>query len=320
MECMKPFVPFGYAPVRCGRCLACRYYTKHTWTTRLILESMDYEDVCFITLTYNNDSLPIGSNLSKTELQNYQKRLRYELGYKIRFYSVGEYGDSRGRPHYHLLAFGMNWNDRLKAYKAWQNKGIVEIQKPLDSQSVVSYVAGYVTKKLGTLQAQQDFYGDRIPPFQLQSKGLGLNAAYRLNLNPLVPFFKLSNRKWFLGRYLTNKLKLLKFGEVFIETEKPIIQNIIYEMYDKIANIHRAKYDAIPQHSRDLPLWRFSYNQHFQWKWDSLKFKDLTFNTRSAVNSYIPPPAVCVPPLIHKKFEIGRVLENSDTCLKIMAS
>lgn len=46
--------------VPCGKCMACQIRKRKDWTTRLSHESSCYGDnCCFVTLTYNDDNLPV---------------------------------------------------------------------------------------------------------------------------------------------------------------------------------------------------------------------------------------------------------------------
>lgn len=146
--------------VPCGKCMACQIRKRKDWTTRLSHEaSMHGEDCCFITLTYDEDNVPVTSmhkfdssdklfdrgsynlplqTLMVSDVQKFMKRLRRHLEYvpqleknrvgrdhvehSIRYYLVGEYGGKFGRPHYHLLIFGWKPSDMV-FFK--ENKGHV---------------------------------------------------------------------------------------------------------------------------------------------------------------------------------------------------
>ena len=47
-----------FLSVPCGHCLQCRLARSRVWAVRCLLESELYSSNCFITLTYNNSSLP----------------------------------------------------------------------------------------------------------------------------------------------------------------------------------------------------------------------------------------------------------------------
>ena len=43
----------------CGRCLGCALKRSKDWATRMMLELQYHDRACFITLTYNDDNLPV---------------------------------------------------------------------------------------------------------------------------------------------------------------------------------------------------------------------------------------------------------------------
>jgi hypothetical protein len=106
----KPAYPITIA---CGQCIDCRLKKATDWQTRIIHEAKMHDENCFITLTYDDEHLPYGGSLDKTHLQKFKKRLRDKIApTKIRTFDAGEYGDQKGRPHYHSIIFGWNPRDR----------------------------------------------------------------------------------------------------------------------------------------------------------------------------------------------------------------
>lgn len=123
--------------IPCGQCKACRINKSKVWAVRCCLEAQYHGSSLFLTLTYDDDHLPVYSYsteevvtdiltgeceivdeslhvshpLQFDDLQLFLKRLRKALAKmnypKIRFFGCGEYGSLRNRPHYHLLVFGM---------------------------------------------------------------------------------------------------------------------------------------------------------------------------------------------------------------------
>lgn len=115
--------PYRGYYVPCGKCLECLADKRNEWTFRLQFESYLYTTPpIFITLTYDNNHLHTkkGVNgkdypvLDKRDVQLFLKRLRERLGYKLRYFLCGEYGETTHRPHYHLILFGNHdkWFDR----------------------------------------------------------------------------------------------------------------------------------------------------------------------------------------------------------------
>lgn len=67
----------------------------------------------FVTLTFSDDCLPSDLSVNVRDLQLFMKRLRKKYGSNIRFFASGEYGDKLLRPHYHLILFGIDFDDRV---------------------------------------------------------------------------------------------------------------------------------------------------------------------------------------------------------------
>lgn len=97
----------------CGRCIGCRIRIRESWATRIFCESKMHADNAFVTLTYNEDCLPRYGGLDYRDFQLFAKRLRKAKG-PFRFFVAGEYGEDHLRPHWHVLLFGLNFDDRVK--------------------------------------------------------------------------------------------------------------------------------------------------------------------------------------------------------------
>lgn len=140
-------------------------------------ELRDHKVACWSTLTYDEDHLP--PTLDKRHLQLFFKRLRkYQ---KVRFLACGEYGELTYRPHYHAILFGIAEGDPI-VQKVWPY-GFAQTHSLSDA--AVAYVAGYVSKKLGTIEAADERVDPRTgevynyqPPFLQASRrpGIGSNA------------------------------------------------------------------------------------------------------------------------------------------------
>lgn len=129
-KCPYVLTSFGeYLPlfrlVACGKCSLCKEKKSNDWSSRVSLECEAHEHLpLMVTLTYNNEHLPL-AGVMKTEVQKFLKRLRVNLarnGYddKFRYILCSEYGSKRGRPHYHLLIFGLD--SRLYYFNKYQQR------------------------------------------------------------------------------------------------------------------------------------------------------------------------------------------------------
>lgn len=188
---------------RCGQCMACRITRRQEWVLRCMLELVQNPIAYFVTLTYCEEHVPLTGRgnvtLEAADLQRYWKRLRKSLpGVGIRYFACGEYGDKKGRPHYHALVwtteevsieYGLQ-NGRLQVVdsvfaRSWHDCCIVDVvpvPSGEDGARIARYVAGYVTKKMTTQKALERSGNDDPevePEFGRSSRrpGIGLGAA-----------------------------------------------------------------------------------------------------------------------------------------------
>jgi hypothetical protein len=167
--------------LNCGQCTGCRLERSRQWAMRCVHEAQQYDDNCFITLTYNPENLPADAGLRLKHFQEFMKRLRkkyvpknpyprsrdkesdyqkFRRKHWIRFYHCGEYGDKNNRPHYHAILFNFNFPDWVYLYttdngsdiytsptleEIW-GKGFVTIGTVTFESA--AYIARYVMKKI----------------------------------------------------------------------------------------------------------------------------------------------------------------------------
>lgn len=202
--------------VPCGQCMACRLEKSRQWAVRLTHESRSHQANCFVTLTYEEEKLIYGNSIRSTiykpEIQLFIKRLRKNTGATFKYFAVGEYGDSFGRPHYHVLFFGIDFRDlsdiksdgtfltKQQAYlePSW-GKG--HVQTSSMCWETASYCAKYVTKKLTGQHAQ--YYVDEgiFPEFALMSNGLGKEHFKKYYKDQPQDYIVINGKKSGLPRY-----------------------------------------------------------------------------------------------------------------------
>lgn len=178
---LKAFVPedqrYRFEEIPCGRCINCRLNRQREWALRCTLEAKRYPLNLFVTLTYDDNHLPIYrhsddgvSELRRRDLSLYLKRVREycrrEFGHTgVRYFGCGEYGELSDRAHYHLVLFNLPPQTELKQIgsssgyplftvpwleKCWSDKDGVRlgfVTCAYFSSQTASYVAGYVLKK-----------------------------------------------------------------------------------------------------------------------------------------------------------------------------
>ena len=108
---------YGYVIVPCGKCLGCRLDYSRNWADRMMLELETSKKAIFVTLTYDEDSVPVqlddngvclGYTFDIRDWQKFMKLLRKRFrDRKLRFYTGFEYGPLHGRPHMHSIIFGI---------------------------------------------------------------------------------------------------------------------------------------------------------------------------------------------------------------------
>lgn len=119
MSCSHPQVYNGRI-CSCRRCLSCKKKQINDWVVRMELESRLHPNASwFITLTYRPEALPKDAVFNKKDYQNYIKRIRITFArkgfnYNINYFIAGEYGSLNGRPHYHIILFGIPFTEENK--------------------------------------------------------------------------------------------------------------------------------------------------------------------------------------------------------------
>lgn len=253
MLCRKPFVKAG-AAYPCGQCMPCRVNRRNMWSHRLMLEAFCHVDKAFVTLTYDDDHLiydwrtraPI---LWKEDVQNFLKRLRFKLEpMKLRFYAVGEYGDKRDRPHYHLMLYGYpacgrgstrgeNCCAACDMLRSVWGKG--NVFSGYVSKQSAAYVAAYTVKKMTSVDDPR--LRGRTPEFCTMSlrPGIGAEAMWDVassvlahDIWPDVPLVLTYGRQSKpLGRYLRRRLRKLtgRLEDAPENVQKTLEMRIMYE-------------------------------------------------------------------------------------------
>lgn len=193
--------------VSCGKCLECQRQKSIEWSFRIMDECSVHEQNCFITLTYNEESLPDPPFVSRREVQLFMKRIRKEIApLKIRFFACGEYGKKNQRPHYHAILFGYFPNDcwlwkiedGIELYrspmleKCW-TYGFSSVGKVTEKTAL--YCAKYMNKyaydngkQLRSAYPDDPdcpFFDKITPPFiQMSNRpGIGFDSVYKCDLN-----------------------------------------------------------------------------------------------------------------------------------------
>lgn len=194
MKCVTPSLIYtaqGPMRVPCNRCMACRINKGQEWTLRLLYE-LEKKEGFFVTLTFDEEHYPSDGSLNKKVMQDFNKRVRKHFAGSVKsdykYYLCGEYGPATLRPHYHLAMLGVDLNPPEWIFVKMQDGHPIYTSPTLSrlwpfgfnsidylNKTTINYVTGYIQKKLMGSSAR--FYKDLhlVPPFQLFSRGLGLD-------------------------------------------------------------------------------------------------------------------------------------------------
>lgn len=186
----------------CGRCNGCLSDKAQQWAMRCMHEAQMHERNCFITLTYDNQSVPEDYSVKLRHWQLFMKRLRKRAGTNnIRFFACGEYGDIGNRPHYHALLFNYDlpdkkyWRTNKHGDRIYLSELLNEIwgQGKINEVGQVTYksaryCAGYIVKKQLNLNQNKDAYVrvspvnghvyEVAPEFAVMSRRPGLGTTW----------------------------------------------------------------------------------------------------------------------------------------------
>lgn len=188
---------FGVANLKipCGKCIGCRNAKAAEWGNRCEHEARNWKHNTFVTLTYENTTLPYNGHLQPKELQNFIKRLRIYITRKgdnilteprggIRYFACGEYGASRDRPHYHLILFNCDFADKVqhggtpdkprynsKTLEHIWGLGLTDIGN--FTPAAATYIGKYTNKSLHTKFDEEDGYADEYGEWHARPRPFG---------------------------------------------------------------------------------------------------------------------------------------------------
>lgn len=91
-------------PVACRQCWRCHQNRVNDYVARCMAESSTSIATCAITLTYAPRDDLADKVLFPSHFQRFIKLLRHS-GHLVRYLVAGEYGDLKGRTHFHALLF-----------------------------------------------------------------------------------------------------------------------------------------------------------------------------------------------------------------------
>lgn len=241
----------GRQDVACGKCLQCLQRRADEWAYRCMLEASLYPENCFITLTYNDDCLPVGGNLCRRDLQLFNKRLREFISpKKIRLFYCGEYGKRGLRPHYHEIIFGWQPDD-LYFFK--KDNGVNLFRSPtiekLWSLNSIDYAGSIGFSSVGELTFESARYCAKYLqklsplPYDLTPPFVGMSNRPGIGYGKISPQILLDGCIYYRGKSIPIPryfLKILSDGHDLSSFKESRIENararaLLSDPYHKIS-------------------------------------------------------------------------------------
>ena len=236
----------------------------------------------FLTLTYNQKSLPLDLSLQKSHFQKFIRALRDKYRKTnpiIRYFMCGEYGEATqenafiARPHYHAIIFNFRFPDEKFLYEKHGNRvhtsaicnelwGRGDTEYGDVSMQSAAYVARYVLKKQNQHQSRQKdretglthyqcihpFTGDlceRIPEYTKMSLKPGIGSDwYKKFKKDIYP-----SGQMYLGHSPDAAkhskpiyVKAPRYFDKLLERERPDMMEAVTEKRIQYAKDHAANF------------------------------------------------------------------------------
>lgn len=217
------------------------------WSLRVSHELMYHPYSSFVTLTYEDSFIP-PEGLRYAHFSTFMKRLRKIYDKEIRFFMCGEYGEQKGRPHYHALIFGINPFDleNLLEKKNLWDKGLYNVGNMVNN-ATGAYIAGYVAKKMSN-----KYYGNGEPPFLKCSKGIGAQYCDEKSKEFLKNGFcelATSKARFMIPRYYFKRLDIdrQKYYETFIQDKGKLMLDEIQRQDGEFVTLTNEQLRLLPR-------------------------------------------------------------------------
>lgn len=285
--CIKaPFQPFP-----CRKCIPCLLHRQKAWVARLVEELRAHPFNYFVTLTYNDDNVPVTEDgemcFNKEHLikLNRDMRERFQRGLllnpveslilgspkylelpkdvKYRYYITSEYGPTTQRPHYHGVWYGLPESLALVEvlFRSLWPYGFVSVFPANEG------AAGYISKYLVSDGVGKDSYhGNGMPPFALMSKGLGKSYIDRMGewhrANPKRMYTQYHGSKGTMDRYLKHKIY-----------PEEVLEEYSSEVLDKMWQTKYKYYKFQLEHPEEYSRLIAERSKFFQDQMDSIQWK-----------------------------------------------
>lgn len=228
--CIKPiWLRKRQQEVPCGKCFECVKRRRNDWYARCWIEANNSRHVYAGLLTYASTDM----TLNIRDVQLFLKRLRHKE--QLRYLIAGEFGDKRGRPHWHCIFFSQQqinynnikaaWNGGYKKDDTMNKAGWINFG-PIRSARALRYCVKYLYKYDGTEKHFEI----------LMSRNPGIGYQYlqnqTLHLSLRTSAFRLNGVAMAMPRYYKRK---------FFDDYEDIKQEINEKLADKVRELREAE-------------------------------------------------------------------------------
>lgn len=200
--------------VPCGKCIACRINKRREWTQRLLHEQSFASTSCFVTITYDQDHVPINGDglmeVCKHDIQLYHRYIRKKYpDVTFRFFLNSEYGPETQRPHYHAIYYNLPEEAIYSGTPAFEKRklkyyyaGALEkiwAKGEVTTAPMTRERAGYCAKYFIDKADSPEFCA---PNFSLMSRKPGIGSQYCNQIESKVRFYGLRGCLTDKGNYI----------------------------------------------------------------------------------------------------------------------
>lgn len=246
--CLTPIRLPSQVYVKCKTCRICKGNRVNDWAGRCVAEQQGSSSVVSITLTYASVEEGLTLDDLYPDVQRMLKRLR-KAGYSVRYLCCGEYGELKGRPHWHIIFFfrgkapEVDRNTKFFNWKFWPH-GYSFVQAP--DFDGICYVLKYTMKDDNRQsRAIKRIYMSKYPPIGYDFFQLLADRYVKARLPVQSPEYAFANvrdkknrvrtfwlfdrsRELFISAYVS------KWREAY-GTEPPMHPFLVEEYYDPMA-------------------------------------------------------------------------------------
>lgn len=201
-----------YIKVPCGKCIACQNNRRSSWVLRNRYENLYSESSIFVTLTYNDENIPLTRNQELTldyeDVKKFIKRLRKKFpDTYLKYFLCGEYGSHTFRPHYHAIIYNLPLLNNGKDFVEYYNKiladtwGLGHVTSSVVTDARIGYITKYIIKSEDERKKYQESEIKR--PKLLVSRGIGKGLETRVS--PQSGTLRFFGRSYVVPRYVGEK-------------------------------------------------------------------------------------------------------------------